>query len=164
MFLALDMDEVICGFKTAVETLGPRAAQGLVELTGKEPTEAQKQGMYDAIEACGEKFWSTLPWKIGGKQLWMLVKPYKPVLLTSPGLFKYAKSGKLLWVKKFIPGTPIFFSDEKSEYVDPYDKSILIDDNKTNISSWEDAGGIGILHTSYEETKEKFLKIVSNNI
>jgi hypothetical protein len=152
----LDMDNTITAFSTTVELLGPGPAEGLSD----DASELQKQVMYEAIEATGEKFWAGMPWINGGKQLWMLVQPYNPTLLTSPGLFSYAKSGKLQWIKRNIPGTPVFFSDSKSEYVDPYEPCILIDDNKTNIAAWKDEGGIGILHTSFEDTEKKLLELV----
>jgi len=156
MKLFVDMDGVLTGFSTAVETLGDKAAEGLSD----DATEDQKQVMYDAIEEAGIKFWSTMPWKNDGKSLWTLVQPYNPVLLTSPGKFSHAENGKLLWVKRHIPGTPVYFSDTKSEYVDTYETSILIDDNKTNISAWEEEGGVGILHTSTEATEKIFLELL----
>lgn len=149
----LDMDGVLTAFDATVEALGDEAAQGLEE----EASEVQKQVMYDAIESAGETFWSLMPWASGGKQLWVLVQPYDPILLTSTGEFSFAKSGKLLWVKRNIPGTTIFFSDSKSEYVDPYETSVLIDDNKYNIAAWKEMGGVGILHTSFEDTEKQLL-------
>jgi hypothetical protein len=156
MKLYLDLDGVLTGFQTAVESLGPAAAEGLLE----DASELQEQVMYDAIEEAGEKFWSTLPWAREGKQLWVLVQPFNPTLLTSPGLFTYAKSGKLLWIKRNIPGTPIFFSDSKSEYVDRYEPCVLIDDNKNNIAAWKEEGGVGILHTSLESTEKELLELM----
>jgi len=151
------MDGCICSFEAAVETLSnPDAKLGLAD----DATEAQKQVMYDAIENDDVKFWSAMPWKNDGKQLWMLLKPYKPTLLTSPGEFTYAIEGKKYWVQRCIPGTPIFFSDNKAEFVNPYETSILIDDNKINISAWKEAGGVGILHTSFEETEKEFLELL----
>jgi hypothetical protein len=153
MKLYLDMDGVLTGFKTAVETLGAEATKGLSE----DASEIQKQKMYDLIEAVGVKFWSTMPWATGGKQLWALVEPFRPVLLTSTGKFTFAKNGKLLWIKRNVPGTSVFFSDSKSEYVDPYETCILIDDMKNNIEGWKEMGGMGILHTSFEDTEKQLL-------
>jgi 5'-nucleotidase len=152
----LDMDGCLTGFDTAVESLGQAAAEGLSD----DASELQKQVMYDAIEEAQEKFWSTMPWAREGKQLWVLVQPFNPTLLTSPGLFSYAEGGKLQWIKRNIPGTPVFFSDSKSEYVDPYEPCVLIDDNKTNIAAWKDEGGIGILHTSLESTEKELLELM----
>ena len=155
MKLFIDMDNTITAFDATVEALGPEAAQGLSD----KATEVQKQVMYDAIEKAGIKFWSSMPWKMGGKQLWAMVQPFRPTLLTSPGEFTYAVNGKQIWVKRNIPGTSIYFSDSKSEYVDPYELSVLIDDRKNNIDAWKECGGIGILHTSFEETEKKILEL-----
>jgi hypothetical protein len=156
MKIFLDMDGCLTAFDPMVKTLGSKASEGLSE----EATDSQKQAMYDAIEEAGLKFWSTMPWKNDGKSLWTLVKPFNPVLLSSPGKFSFAENGKLLWIKRNIPGTTVYFSNSKSEYVDPYDTSILIDDMKKNISAWEEAGGVGILHTSTENTERIFLELV----
>ena len=43
-----------------------------------------------------------------------------------------------------------------------YEGSVLIDDRKKNIDAWENAGGIGILHTSAKETINA-LKELRNN-
>jgi hypothetical protein len=152
----LDMDGVLTAFETTVKALGPEAAKGLSE----DATEVQKQVMYKAIEDAGIKFWSSMPWKTDGKQLWMMLQKFRPTLLTSPGKFTYAENGKLLWVKRNIPGTSIYFSNCKSEYVDPFDISVLIDDMKNNIEAWKEQGGIGILYTSLEDTERKLLELL----
>ena len=159
MKLYLDMDNCLTDFNKAVQALGDQAAEGLSE----EATEDQKQVMYDAIEKAGEDFWAKMSWKEDGKKLWELVQPFKPVLLSSPGLFRYAKAGKIAWVLDNIPGTPLFLTDRKSEYVDPYDTSILIDDMQKNISAWEECGGIGIKHTSTENTEKILMDLLSDS-
>lgn len=103
-----------------------------------------------------------MEWKPDGKELWEIVRKFNPVLLSSPGRFTGAPSGKLLWVKNNIPGTTLFLSDNKSEYIDPYEQSVLIDDMKKNIGAWEEVGGEGILHTSTPETERKFLELLWN--
>ena len=39
------------------------------------------------------------------------------------------------------------------------DGNVLIDDEPKNIEAWEDAGGIGILHTSAKETINKLKEL-----
>lgn len=152
----LDMDECLTAFDKAVTALGEEAAQGLIDDAPQE----QKQKMYDAIEAAGETFWADMEWKDDGKDLWKLVEPWEPVLLSKPGKFRFAESGKIAWVKKNLPGTPLILCDDKSEYVDPYETSILIDDDKNNIGAWEEVGGIGILHSSVESTEKTLLDLL----
>jgi hypothetical protein len=159
LMIFLDMDNCLTNFSQTVKNLGPGPAKGLAD----DASDEDKQLMYDAIEKSGEPFWSTMSWSSEGRALWDLFKPYNPTLLSSPGKFEFAKSGKLQWVKNNIPGTSLYFSDSKSEYVDPYSTSILIDDSKNNISAWEECGGIGILHQSYDNTERQFLELLWNN-
>jgi len=49
------------------------------------------------------------------------------------------------WPQIFVPGKHL-----KKNYATP--NSILIDDTKSNITDWNEAGGIGILHTNVEST------------
>lgn len=156
MKIFLDMDGCLTDFDKAVEALGPDAAKGLSE----DATEVEKQTMYDAIEKAGEKFWSEMLWKPDGKELWEIFKPFNPTLLSSPGLFTAAPSGKTLWVRSNLPGTSLFLSNTKSEYIDPYETCVLIDDNKNNIGGWQQAGGEGIIHTTAGDTERKFLELL----
>ena len=159
MKLYVDMDECLTAFNEAVKKLGPHAAEGL----DPKASNLQKKILRDSVEKAGENFWSKMDWKNDGKELWAIVKPFNPSLLTSPGIFTHAQSGKILWVKKHIPGTTILFSTTKSEYVNPYETSILIDDLKKNISAWEAAGGIGILHQSTTTTERQLLELLWEN-
>jgi hypothetical protein len=57
-------------------------------------------------------------------------------------------------VERELPGTQLILrsAKHKKDFAEP--NAILIDDRKDNIDGWIDAGGIGILHTSAEETIE----------
>ena len=65
-----------------------------------------------------------------------------------------------MWVDRNVSGTTLFLSDDNSEYVDPYEKSVLVDDDKKNTLAWEDVGGIAIRHTSTPETEKQFLELL----
>ena len=58
------------------------------------------------------------------------------------------------WIKRYvdptIPVTCTFTGTQKAAYA--FEGNVLIDDREKNIKAWEDAGGIGILHTSARET------------
>lgn len=61
---------------------------------------------------------------------------------------------KVIWAQKNFPAIPVMFgpfSKNKHSHCQPGD--ILIDDRTSNITEWQAAGGIGILHTGYESTK-----------
>ena len=154
MKMYVDLDSTLTDFRKAVTDLGEAA--GLEE---NAPTNV-KQKMYDAIEKAGVSFWADMDWMPEGKKLWNLVKRFNPTILSSPGKFQFAPEGKRTWVIKNIPGTSLFLSDSKSEYVDPYELSILIDDNKDNVGGWEEAGGEAILHTTLDQTERKLLELL----
>ena len=156
MKLYLDMDGCLTDFDKAVANLGEEFTKGL----GDEASEDAKQEMYNAIEKAGESFWADMPWMKDGKELWDLAKKFNPTLLSSPGKFEYAPAGKSTWVRKNLPGTTLFLSNTKSEYVDQYELSILIDDSKDNVEGWAQAGGEGLLHTSASETERKLLELL----
>jgi hypothetical protein len=158
MKLYIDMDSVITDFCGAVKALGPDAEQGLAE----NATHEQKQVMWDAMNKAGEPFWADMQWMPDGEALWEYFKPYKPTLLSSPGKFPYAQSGKIQWIDKNLPGTPVFFEDDKFYYAER--DSILIDDMLKNLDPWKKMGGIGILHKDFETTKKEFEDIMSKPV
>lgn len=103
-------------------------------------------GFWNLIDVqVGLKFWSNMKWMPNGKQLWEFISPYKPTLLTSPSKDNSSRLGKNTWVKNHINPTPkvIFaYSADKQRYSN--DRSILIDDKKSNINEWIQKGGIGL--------------------
>lgn len=145
------MDGVLTDFDKAVTAIS--GAEGLSD----EATEEDKNEMYRKIEQAGEKFWADMEWKEDGPALWKVVHKFKPVLLSSPGYFRDAPSGKKRWVKKHLPGVPLFIEKDKYIYAEP--EALLIDDSKDNIEAWEEAGGIGILHRSVPQTERNLIEI-----
>jgi hypothetical protein len=60
---------------------------------------------------------------------------------------------KRRWVEKHYPGMRVIVvtkSAEKAVYANP--RSILVDDRDKSINPWRKAGGVGILHTSVNDT------------
>lgn len=68
------------------------------------------------------------------------------------------------WIKRYVdptvPVTCTFTGTQKAAYA--YEGSVLIDDRQKNIDAWENAGGIGIVHTSAKNTITT-LKDLRNN-
>ena len=68
------------------------------------------------------------------------------------------------WIKRYVdPGVVVtctMTGSQKAAFA--FEGSVLIDDRQKNIEAWENAGGIGILHTSAKETIET-LKELRNN-
>lgn len=154
--LYVDMDGVLTDFRKAVHKLGPKAAEGLAEDASPE----QKDYMYKKIEDAGVSFWADMPWSQEGEKLWKKLKKFNPVVLTSPGLFRYAVRGKLNWMNRNLPGEQIFFSNDKHLYAEP--DAILIDDMQTNIGPWRETGGYAIKHKNMEDTLQRLKELIKN--
>ena len=85
------------------------------------------------------------------------------VLTASGTTPKNVAEQKRNWAKKvFSPLLKVNIvkgSADKAQYATP--KTILIDDRRKAIDPWSAAGGIGILHTSAQNTIEQLKKITS---
>ncbi len=183
------MDGVLCDFeKGVVEVINrnlksknpkePKLAAKVVEELGRNyvkiadiqkyapgKSRAATNYMYKLVHD-DEAFWANLPWQPGGKELWAYIKQYNPDILTAP-MDKQGKneslSGKLLWVEKNLGLNPnkVNFEHKKWKYaLSPDGKSnILIDDFEAKVKPFTEAGGIGILHISTNNTI-KILKLL----
>ena len=65
------------------------------------------------------------------------------------------------WIKRYVDPSVVvnctFTGSQKAAYA--MDGNVLIDDRPKNIEAWENAGGIGILHTSAKETINKLKEL-----
>jgi len=138
-----DMDGVLADFESGYEKLTG------IDLRGEF---VKGDDFWDPISKAGVGFWAGLKWMPDGQKLWNYLKPYKPDLLSAPSREDSSRIGKHVWVKHKIPGTKLIlrYAKQKQELATP--ESILIDDRQVNIDQWEAAGGIGILHTSADNT------------
>ena len=139
-----DMDGVLVDFE-----------EGYERLTGKNIKGNHVKGdanFWQPITDAGVKFWAGLKWMYDGKELWSYIKKYNPEILSAPSREESSKIGKYVWIKNNIPGSKLILrSAERKQEFATLD-SILIDDRIDNIQRWKDAGGIGILHTSAQDT------------
>lgn len=91
----------------------------------------------------------------GADYLWAYLVKYNPDILTATGHpTEKSTAEKIRWVMDNLSGydqilTTISGAD-KHKYAAP--NHILIDDRMKAIGPWREAGGIGILHTSAEDT------------
>lgn len=151
----LDMDGVMCNFN-----------KRYVELFDSQPhhTRDRKEfsDNWDLFVLKGQ--FEFLDWFPGGKELVRYAKQlkeeeYQVEILSSSGGLKYhelVKRQKLAWLARngvsfkanIVPGRK-----EKAKYAGP--DAILIDDTEDVITSFDKAGGNGILHRNWEETKAK---------
>jgi hypothetical protein len=146
-----DMDGVIVDFE-----------RGYEELTGKDIRGNHVKGdgdFWQPITDAGVEFWTKLKWMPDGKQLWDYIKKRKPNLLSAPSREESSRIGKHIWVENNIPGVNLILraADKKQEFASP--NAILIDDRADNVQRWKDAGGIGIHHTSAENTINELEKL-----
>ena len=148
-----DMDGVLCDFD-----------KRFMEFSNSIPPEEYeskfgKKAFWKLINEQGVEFWADIPWISGGEDLWEYIKPYNPSLLSAPSSKESSRSGKHSWVKNNIPGTKLILrsAEQKQEFAKP--NAILIDDRLSNIEQWRAKGGIGILHTSVNQTIEQLKEL-----
>jgi hypothetical protein len=131
---------------------------------GKLPSQYEKEfgreKFWELIDGkVGVPFWAGMSWMPDGKTLWSYIEKYNPIILSAPSRNQESRYGKRIWKKRNMPSTKMIlaYADKKKEYADS--TSILIDDREENIKQWNEAGGIGILHTSAASTISQLKKL-----
>ena len=80
-------------------------------------------------------------------------------ILTSAGTINRTLviKDKIDWIRRYVHPhwivIPTFSGNQKAAFA--HKKSVLIDDRQENIDCWIEAGGIGILHTTADDTIEQ---------
>ena len=153
-----DMDGVLCDFVKGVEnTLG---------ISINKWSNGSKSEKWDPIKA-KPRFWYTLPWMPGGKELWNFISKYKPHILSAYVEESFDPNcipGKSYWARTNLGIGTNRINLVKRVQKQNYAKvaglpAILIDDYKKNTDQFTDKGGIGILHTSTSNTIRKLKKL-----
>jgi len=148
-----DLDGVLVDFDKAVESLGYGTSDEISKRGGESL-------LWALVNKAGINFWVNAKWTSDGKELWNFVKPYRTIILSSPGRLTRAPKGKLLWVRRELgPGVLLILRQAKKKMELANEKSILIDDNLQNIMQWKKAGGIAILHKESKTTIDKLMKL-----
>ena len=141
-----DMDGVLCDFEYAANRVTGQVWGGL--RTGQDWGSIRKT----------KNFWSTLPWKSGGRQLWNYIKKFDPHILSAYSTEDpNCKPGKRRWLSNNLglSGSRINLvrrSEKRNFAMDGRRPAILIDDYPKNISDFKSAGGIGIVHSNTQTT------------
>lgn len=134
--------------------------QGSYMLVSGEPF--PKDNELDSKVTSRFEFWADMPWLKGGKELWALLEPLKPTLLTAAvQLDEPCREGRTAWVKSNLADDQeVIFESVKGRYADS--RSVLIDDAEKNIQEFEDEGGIGILYKGNptEAVRELYRKVM----
>lgn len=151
--LFLDLDGVFAHFDL-----------GHYELTGKWPHEVPSKDLWKAIYRA-KNFFLTLKFMPDAEQLWEYTKQYHPTFLTGAPSSEISRSHKKQWVaEKFGEQweTIVLPSKDKQKHAGP--NRILVDDRKDNIQRWNDAGGIGVLHTDVWDTIDQLEAIRMSHV
>lgn len=154
--LYLDSDGVLADFDAlAYEILGGRFIH-----------EVPKGTLWSAVERHGS-FFESLPVMPGADRLVDFVTEsglFKSVaVLTATGYTPHdAAEQKRRWYAAWRPDLTVHVvskSPDKAAFAHP--RAILVDDRAKSIDPWVAAGGIGILHTSVDDTIDRLLQIVT---
>lgn len=138
-----DMDGVLCDFDKQFQQNFGLLPKEFEEKNGV-------QAFHKAINSKGQEFWETMEWMPEGKALWNKIKDYEPIIVTSPGSYKGAKEGKLVWIQNNLQPAPKDVKFERAGHKqnvlegkseEEIKKSILIDDYDKNIRAWKQFGG-----------------------
>lgn len=165
-----DMDGCLTNFNKGYKKLSNDISLGkYAELYGKQPAK-------DVFLNAGSKFWEDLEWIEGGKELFNAASSlFKHVcILSSTGTSDETKSkivdaGKRNWLKVNIPSISpenIFIVKGrhlKQEHSNS--NSILVDDLEDTVKSWNERGGVGIVHdyNNHQLTIEKLKELALSN-
>ena len=150
--LAFDSDGVIADFdKKVIQILG-----------GKRIHEVPKGVLWSSIERYDrevEPFFESLELMDGAMRLLDFGRAnfQRTFILTASGYTpKDGAAQKMRWYARKVPGMEVIVvakSPDKAAYATP--RTILVDDRAKSIDPWVAAGGIGILHTSVDDTIEQ---------
>jgi predicted nucleotidyltransferase len=154
----LDMDGVIAGFDDQFKKYNK---EGLDFKSYMKEYSSNKA--WDIINKAGHKFWASMSWNPGGKQLYDHImsrakdKNYEVWILSSPGLDPNgdAKKGKNEWLDKHtnIPQERRVFKQAKDKHTEAKPGYLLIDDMGKNVSEFIQAGGTGIKNNPENSTE-----------
>jgi 5'(3')-deoxyribonucleotidase len=151
----VDMDGVLADFVKGVE--GPKYLNG--PLTCEQDYDSKK------IQFAFKGLFRDLPIMPGMARLIKEVKQttnHWEILTASGDLArKLVVRDKLKWIKEKLGPDVIVTATikgrDKAVFARP--NHVLIDDRKDNIEAWEQAGGIGILHTDADDTINQLNKL-----
>ena len=150
--LFVDMDGVLVDFE-----------KGYQELTGTSTKQYAKgdTSFWQPISDAGASFWANLPWMPDGEELWRYIKKYRPNILSAPSWDPSSKVGKEAWVKMHLKSdyNKLYLYSRANKQLFSEPNRILIDDMKQTIDEWNAKGGIGIFHTSAEDTIKQLKKL-----
>ena len=152
----LDMDGVLADFVTGVQ--GPDYLDG--------PLKSEEQYDDTKKDLILKRLFKNLPPMPNMLKLVSYVKqtglPWE--ILTCSGEIErpLVVADKVNWIREHVDYNVVVTSTLKGKHKAIFAKKgdILVDDKKSNVEAWKDAGGIGILHTDIDETIEELKTIL----
>lgn len=166
----VDMDGVLVDF------IGGVKQQTGIDWNIPSKSKDEKRARGVQVFESGPGFWIDLPPMRDYLDLWSFIAPRDPRILTavprgfegeppSSTSIKYARDGKWIWSQRYLLTLPrdrfhAVLREEKQLFAnsvigDNVVPNILIDDHAPNIKEWVNNRGIGILHTSAQDTIKK---------
>lgn len=138
-----------------------------------------KFSMWKLIGDEGLEWWSEMEWMSDGKSLWDYIKQFDPTICSAPSRDPLSLKGKMIWInrelninqtnptlspkfKRWEEDSKIILNSQKFLFNKRFPNSILIDDTPNQINNWINNGGIGILHTSADDTIQQLEEIIKN--
>ncbi len=145
--LFLDLDGVLVDFESGVQ-----------EVTGKLPHEQSLREMWGRL-ARTKNFYAELPWMPDGRRLWDYCRGTSPTILTGLPFGNWAEPQKREWCRRELgPEVPVItcFTKQKAkkavEVLESGEIPVLVDDRERIKKSWQETGGVFILHTDAESS------------
>ena len=172
--LFLDLDGVLVDYSSGWWAIAKHMNIKPIEVKGElEYSKADISRVHS--QTCNPDFWSKLRWEHGGEELWGAANVlFENIhILTSTAAkqnvqaHKIVEAGKLEWIKHNLhphlpPGNIHVVSEgvQKASFANHL--SILVDDRKSTIKAFIQAGGYGILHDTrkYRKTIEELKEVV----
>ena len=154
----VDMDGVVADFNKRFFDIADMLPSEFEEKYGKDK-------FWDLINDNKKEFWVEIPMMWDARSLIDYVKKYPYKMLTAPSSKKDSLIGKTIWLRmhtnKLFGGNrpEVIFRAAKNKQEFSGKNKILIDDRAKTIDQWNAKGGIGILHTSAENTIKQLKKL-----
>lgn len=154
--LYLDSDGVLASFTSRVIEI----------LDGRNIHEVSKGLLWSRIEKYDrdvQKFFEHLDLMPGAEKLVEFAKANfeNVAILTATGYTpKDAAAQKHRWYAKNFPEVHVICVAKSSDKAAYAQDAILVDDREKSLEPWRQAGGIGILHTSVDDTIEQLRRYI----
>ena len=155
----LDMDGVLANFERGLEDmLGHKVdLKGMADIYDQNKRELTARHLFRKLEPLPDA------WKLVD---WTMNSGIHTEILTAAGTVNrtLVVQDKIEWIQRHFTNNliiiPTFKGSQKAAFA--HRKSVLVDDRQKNIDCFVEAGGIGILHTTADETIKQINEILNS--